>query len=98
MDRFIERYRVATGSSVPLQKNVFDYGVHFEAYDLVPYNFGDEQRRARKFREGTVRLMCDGREHGSPISGLLSMSVLCGSKCIKSHATHHSDHFIALDV
>ena len=41
LDRFIERYRMMTGSSVPLQNNVFDYGVHFETDDIVLYNFSD---------------------------------------------------------
>jgi hypothetical protein len=65
LDRFIERYRVAMGSSVPLQKNVFDYGVRFETDDIVLYKFSDEQRRVKNFREGTVHLMCNDEEHGS---------------------------------
>ena len=65
LGRFIKRYRMAMGSFVPLQKNVFHYGVHFETDDIVLYNFSDEQRRAKKFREGTVHLMCNYEEHGS---------------------------------
>jgi hypothetical protein len=44
---------------------VFDYGVHFETDDIVLYNFSDEQRRAKMFREGTVHLMCNDEDHGS---------------------------------
>jgi hypothetical protein len=31
----------------------------------VLYNFSDEQRRAKRFREGTVHLTCNDEEHGS---------------------------------
>jgi hypothetical protein len=55
---------MTTGSSVPLQKNMFDYGVHFETDDIVLYNFSDEQRCAKRFREGTVHLTCNDEEHG----------------------------------
>jgi hypothetical protein len=56
---------MTTGSSVPLQKNMFDYGVHFETDDIVLYNFSDEQRRTKRFREGTVHLTYNDEEHGS---------------------------------
>lgn len=51
LDRFIQRYRVEMGSSVPVQKNLFDYGVQIPTDDwysssLVMYNteLGDLQR------------------------------------------------------
>lgn len=50
---------------MPVQKNVFDYGVRFHTDDLVLYSFSDDQRRARKFREGVVHLMCNSLDHGS---------------------------------
>jgi hypothetical protein len=53
------------GSSVPLQKNVFYYGIHFETDDIVLYNFSDEQCRGKMFRKSTVHLMCNDEEHGS---------------------------------
>ena len=65
LDRFIEQYRVTMGSYVSLQNNVFDYEVHFEINDIVLYNFSDEQRRVKNFRECKVHLMCKDEEHGS---------------------------------
>lgn len=50
LDKFIERYRMMTGSFVPLQKNVFDYGVHFETDDIVLYNFSDTTSCQRNIR------------------------------------------------
>ena len=38
LDRFIENYRAELGSSVPVQKNMFDYGVRFPTEDLILYN------------------------------------------------------------
>jgi hypothetical protein len=53
------------GSSVPLQKHVFNYWVHFETNDIVLYNFIDEQHRAKKYKEGIVHLMCNNEGQGS---------------------------------
>ena len=65
LDRFIDRYRGEMGASVPVQKNLFDYGVRFPTDDVVLYSFSDDQRRARRFREGVVHLMCNSSEFGS---------------------------------
>ena len=48
-----------------MQKNMFDYGVRFYTDDLVLYSFSDDQRRARKYREGSVHLMCNSETYGS---------------------------------
>lgn len=53
------------GFIVVVRKNIFDYEVRFHTDDLVLYNFSDDQRRARKYREGTVHLMCNSQEYGS---------------------------------
>jgi hypothetical protein len=53
------------GSSVPLQKNVFDYGVQFPTTGLQLYKFSEIQREAHKFREGTVHEMCNVEGSGS---------------------------------
>ena len=39
------------------QKNLFDYGVTFHSDDLVLYSFSEDQRRAKKFKDGVVHLM-----------------------------------------
>lgn len=52
------------GSSVLLQKNVFDCDVRIQKNYLVLYNFSDEQRRVRMYMEGIVYLMCNNEEHG----------------------------------
>jgi len=44
---------------------MFDHGVHFETDDIVLYNFSDEQRSTKRFREGTVHLMYNDEKHGS---------------------------------
>ncbi|CAK9188676.1 unnamed protein product [Sphagnum troendelagicum] len=51
IDRFIQQYHANMGSSVPLQKNVFDYGVRFPTTGLQLYKFSEIQREAHKFRE-----------------------------------------------
>lgn len=65
LDRFIQRYRVEMGSSVPLQKNLFDYGARFPSDGLLFFRFSDAQNKARRFREGTVHEMCNEEDYGS---------------------------------
>ncbi len=65
LDGFIERYRTEMGSSVPMQKNLFDYGVTVPSDGLLFFRFSDAQYRARRFREGTVHEMCNEQDHGS---------------------------------
>ena len=65
LDRFIENYRAEMGSSVLVQKNMFDYGVRFSTEDLVLYSLSEDQRRTRKYIEGIVHLMCNSLEYGS---------------------------------
>jgi hypothetical protein len=65
IDRFIQQYHANMGSSVPLQKNVFDYGVQFPTTGLQLYKFSEIQREAHKFREGTVHEMCNVEGSGS---------------------------------
>ena len=65
LDRFIDRYREEMGASVPVQKNLFDYGVRFHTDDLVLYSFSEAQRRAKRFTDGVVHLMCNSSQHGS---------------------------------
>jgi hypothetical protein len=65
IDRFIQKYHANMGSSVPLQKNVFDYGVRFPTTGLQLYKFSEIQREAHKFREGTVHEMCNVEGYGS---------------------------------
>jgi hypothetical protein len=65
IDRFIQRYRAEMGSSVPTQKNMFDYGVQFPTSGLELYKFSEMQREARRFKEGTVHEMCNVEGYGS---------------------------------
>jgi len=65
IDRFIQRYRAEMGSSIPTQKNMFDYGVQFPTGGLQLYKFSEVQCEARRFREGTVHEMCNVEGHGS---------------------------------
>jgi hypothetical protein len=41
IDRFIQRYHAKMGSSVPTQKNMFDYGVQFPTGGLQLYKFNE---------------------------------------------------------
>jgi hypothetical protein len=65
IDRFIQQYHAKMGSSVPLQKNVFDYGVQFPTTGLQLYKFSEIQCEAHKFREGTMHEMCNVKGYGS---------------------------------
>jgi hypothetical protein len=65
IDRFIQQYRAEMGSSVPTQKNMFDYGVQFPTGGLQLYKFSEVQREARRFKEGTVHEMCNVEGYGS---------------------------------
>ncbi|KAH9569633.1 hypothetical protein CY35_02G000700, partial [Sphagnum magellanicum] len=65
IDRFIQRYRAEMGSSVPTQKNMFDYGVQFPTCGLQLYKFSEVQRETQRFREGTVHEMCNVKGYGS---------------------------------
>ncbi len=65
IDGFIQRYRAKMGSSVPTQKNMFDYGIQFLTGGLQLYKFGEAQCEARRFREGTVHEMCNEAGYGS---------------------------------
>jgi hypothetical protein len=65
IDRFIQQYHAKMGSSVPPQKNVFDYGVQFPTTGLQLYKFSEIQREARKFRKGIVHEMCNVKSFGS---------------------------------
>jgi hypothetical protein len=65
IDRFIQRYHAEMGSSVPTQKNMFDYGVQFPTGGLELYKFSEVQCEARRFREGTVHEMCNEAGYGS---------------------------------
>ena len=56
---------MAMSSYVPLQQNVFDYGVHLTMDDIMLYNFSDEQGCAKKFRKGIMHLICNYEKHGS---------------------------------
>ena len=53
------------GSSVSVQKNLFDYKVRFQTNDLILYSFGDIQCRAKKYREGIVHLLCNREKYES---------------------------------
>ncbi|CAK9221362.1 unnamed protein product [Sphagnum troendelagicum] len=65
IDCFIQRYYEEMGSSVPTQKNMFDYGVQFPIGGLELYQFSEVQRQARRLREGTVHEMCNVEGYGS---------------------------------
>jgi hypothetical protein len=65
IDRFIKRYRVEMGSSVPTKKNMFDYGVQFPIGELQLYKFSEVQCEAWRFKEGTVQEMCNVQGYGS---------------------------------
>jgi hypothetical protein len=65
IDRFIQQYHAKMGSSVPVQKNMFDYGVQFPIGGLQLYKFSEVQREAHKFREGNVHEMCNVQGYGS---------------------------------
>ena len=65
LDRFIARYRAEMGSSVPMQKNLFDYGARLPSDGLQFFRFSDAQHRAERFREGTVHEMCNVEDYGS---------------------------------
>lgn len=44
------------GTSVPMQKNLFDYELYFQTYDIVLYSFSDEHRCGRECQEENYTL------------------------------------------
>ena len=48
-----------------MYKNLFDYEVRFQTYDIVLYTFSAEQCRANMYREDIVHEMCNNEEYGS---------------------------------
>lgn len=65
IDFFIEKYRAEMGVSVLVQNNLIDYELKFHTDDLVFNSFSDDQRRATKFKDGSVHLMCNNEMYGS---------------------------------
>jgi len=65
IDHFIQRYRAKMSSSVPIEKNMFDYGVQFPIGGLQLYKFREVQCEAERFMEGTVHEMCNVQGYGS---------------------------------
>ncbi len=65
IDHFIQGYRAKMGSSVPTQKNMFDYRVYFRTGGLQLYKFSEVQYKARRFKEGIVHEMCNVKGYGS---------------------------------
>jgi len=65
IDCFIQRYCARMGSFVPIEKNMFEYGVQFPIGGLQFYKFSEMQCKARKFKEGNVHKMCNVKGYGS---------------------------------
>lgn len=65
LDRFIARYRVEMGSSVPVQKNLFDYGARLPTDGILLLRFSDDQERIHRYTDGTVHEMCNEEGYGS---------------------------------
>ena len=57
IDSFVERYH-SDMDLVPLERNIFDYGVAFPEERMILYKFSEDQVAAKFFVEGRVHEMC----------------------------------------
>jgi hypothetical protein len=78
IDHYIGRYRDEMGSSVPDEKNLFDYGLWFDCTDTVLLGINEIQPRGHIYRDYRVNEMCDSEDLSSVSLNFLSMCTYPG--------------------
>ena len=64
IDNFIRRYCDQMGATVPIDRNLFDYGARYPTDVVQLFKFNKEQHVVRMYMAGTLHEMCNEPGYG----------------------------------